>query len=67
VTDRMGARHVYSVERTEIVDPDDTWVLTADPLGTGRPTLTLTTCDPPGVNDKRLVVFATLHGSGLGA
>ena len=26
----------------------------------GAPTLTLTTCDPPHVNSKRLVVFAVL-------
>jgi LPXTG-site transpeptidase (sortase) family protein len=60
--DRQGRRHVYVVDGAEFVEPDASWVLGADPLGTGRPTLTLTTCDPPGVNDRRLVVFATLQG-----
>ncbi len=60
VTDRTGVRHIYAVDRSELVDPDATWVLGVDPLGTGQPTLTLTTCDPPGINDRRLIVFATL-------
>lgn len=63
VTDRTGARHVYVVDSSAVVDPDETWVLGPDPLGTGEATLTLTTCDPPHVNTKRLVVFATLKRS----
>ena len=48
------------VDDRRLVAPEDDWVLGRDPLGTGLPTLTLTTCDPPGVNDRRLIVFATL-------
>lgn len=59
--DRQGRQHVYIVDGTELVEPDASWVLGSDPLGSGRPTLTLTTCDPPGINDRRLVVFATLR------
>jgi LPXTG-site transpeptidase (sortase) family protein len=60
VGDRRGRTFVYRVARTEVVDPEDSWVLGEDPLGTGERTLTLTTCDPPGINSKRLIVFATL-------
>lgn len=60
LTDRKGVEHTYSVESSRLVTPDATWVLGEDPLGTGEPTLTLTTCDPPGVNSERLIVFATL-------
>jgi sortase A len=60
VGDRRGRTFVYRVARTEVVEPEDSWVLGADPLGTGERTLTLTTCDPPGINSKRLIVFATL-------
>ena len=60
VTDRAGREHRYVVDESRLVAPEDDWVLGRDPLGTGLPTLTLTTCDPPGVNDRRLIVFATL-------
>lgn len=63
LVDRSGAKHTYVVETTLLVDPNETWVLGPDPLGTGKPTLTLTTCDPPGVNSKRLIVLATLTAS----
>lgn len=63
VTDREGVRHTYVVDSSIVVGPDETWVLGPDPLGTGAPTLTLTTCDPPSVNTKRLIVFATLMRS----
>lgn|GEM_PF-491061 len=63
LTDRKGVRHTYIVDTSTLVDPDGDWVLGPDPLGTGEPTLTLTTCDPPGVNSKRLIVFATLKKS----
>ena len=48
----------YVVDSTLVVKPDETWVLGWDPLQAGMPTLTLTTCDPPHVNTRRLVVFA---------
>lgn len=63
LTDRKGVRHTYVVDSSTLVDPDADWVLGADPLGTGEPTLTLTTCDPPSVNTERLIVFATLKKS----
>jgi sortase A len=63
VTDRGGRRWVYSVVRQEIVDPADVRVIAPDPLGTGRPTLTLTTCHPRFSAAQRLVVFAELAGT----
>lgn len=60
VEDRQGAVHEYEIVRSEIVDPDETWVLEDDPLDSGLATLTLTTCDPPGINTKRLIVWGTL-------
>ncbi len=60
VTDRSGARHVYEVVEQRIVRPSDRSVLSRDPLGGGRPTLTLTTCNPRFSNRQRLVVFAEL-------
>lgn len=60
VTGRDGRRHVYRVDRQEVVSPDDVWVIGSDPLGTGNPTLTLTTCHPRFSAAQRLVVFAEL-------
>lgn len=60
VTDRAGVRHAYTIVRTEIVAPSDTWVLGDDPLGTGRPTITLTTCHPRFSDAQRLIVFGEL-------
>ena len=60
VTDRSGTRHVYSVVKQEIVSPHDAWVIGPDPLKTGKPTLTLTTCHPRFSNAERLIVFAEL-------
>jgi sortase A len=60
VTDRKERTFTYVIAEAVLVDPDESWVLGRDPLGTGRPTLTLTTCDPPNVNDRRLIVFGTL-------
>jgi sortase A len=63
VTDRQGTQWVYAVVRQEIVSPHAERVLKPDPLGTGRPTLTLTTCHPRFSNAQRLVVFAELQGA----
>lgn len=60
VTGRDGARHTYRVVRQEVVAPSATWVVDADPLDTGTPTLTLTTCHPRFSAAQRLVVFAEL-------
>lgn len=59
-TDPAGRVMVFSVHTTAVVYPDEVWVLGPDPVSVGAPTLTLTTCDPPHVNTKRLVVFAVL-------
>ncbi|MGH8906314.1 MAG: sortase [Egibacteraceae bacterium] len=60
VTDRQGTQWVYSVVRQEVVSPDAKRVLNPDPLSTGRPTLTLTSCHPRFSNAQRLVIFAQL-------
>jgi sortase A len=60
MTTRQGVRLRYAIVQKQLVDPDATWVLGPDPLHSGTSTLTLTTCDPPHVNSKRLIVFATL-------
>ena len=59
-TDEAGTLFHFTVHTTVIVRPDEVWVLGPDPVSVGAPTLTLTTCDPPHVNSKRLVVFAVL-------
>jgi sortase A len=58
VTMSDGMQHEYEVKRSFIVNPDADWVLKDEPLGRKGSFLTLTTCDPPGVNDKRLIVVA---------
>lgn len=60
VTDRSGKRFTYRVSEQRIVAPDDRSVLVDDPLGSGRPTLTLTTCHPRFSNAQRLIVLAEL-------
>ena len=60
VTGRDGERHTYRVAGQQVVAPSDVWVLDADPLGSGKPTLTLTTCHPRFSAAQRLVVFAEL-------
>ncbi|MFM7147803.1 MAG: sortase, partial [Actinomycetales bacterium] len=55
-----GTTYRYVVHSTQVVDPQDTWVLADDPLRLATAMLTLTTCDPPGTNERRLVVFAYL-------
>ena len=60
VTDRRGRRFTYRVAGQQVVAPSDTWVIDDDPLRTGRPTLTLTTCNPRFSAAQRLVVHAEL-------
>ncbi len=60
VVDRRGREWIYVVRTSRIVGPSDVWVLRDNPLGTGRPTMTLTTCHPRFSAAKRLVVFAEL-------
>ena len=61
VQDRDGLWFTYEVQESRIVDPDAVSVLGPDPLGTGQPTLTLTTCHPRFSMTERLVVLATLQ------
>lgn len=58
--DRAGKTWVYRVVEQRIVAPTDMSVIASDPLGNGKPTLTLTTCHPRFSNRQRLVVFAQL-------
>lgn len=51
-----GVLYRYQVEELFIVDPQDTYVL--NPVGYSA--LTLTTCDPPGTDERRLIVRARL-------
>jgi sortase A len=60
VTDRRGHRYTYRVAGQKVVAPADTSVIGDDPLGNGRPTLTLTTCNPRFSAAQRLVVHAEL-------
>lgn len=60
VTDRAGRHFVYRVVEQRIVSPSDTWVVDPDPRGTGRSTLTFTTCHPRYSARQRLVVWAEL-------
>lgn len=61
VADRAGSRWVYRVVEQRVVAPTELWVVGPDPLGGGRPTLTLTTCTPRFSAAQRLVVFAELE------
>lgn len=61
VVDRQGRKFVYAFVEQRIVGPGDTWVVGDDPLGTGEPMLTLTTCHPRFSAAQRLIVFAQLQ------
>ena len=61
VVDGNGERFVYEVDSSEVVSPRDGWVLGEDPLDSGEPTLTLTTCHPRFSAAQRLVTFAELR------
>jgi sortase A len=66
VVERAGRRWSYEVASKRIVGPDASWVLSADPLGTGTGTMTLTTCHPRWSATQRLIVFARLVTAGSG-
>lgn len=61
VQDTQQRTWTYRVREQRIVEPADTSVIASDPLGDGRPLLTLTTCHPRYSNRQRLVVFAELQ------
>ncbi|TDT17658.1 sortase A [Ilumatobacter fluminis] len=48
--------HVYAVNRVEVVQPTDVWIINPTPT----PTATLFACHPPGSTAQRIVVFADL-------
>ena len=60
LTTPEGDVRSYRVVDSFTVAPDESWVLGPDPRGDGASLLTLTTCDPPGVNSERLIVQAEL-------
>ncbi len=62
VLDRDGREWVYDYREQRVVQPTETWVVDEDPLGTGEPTITLTTCHPRGSAAQRLVVWGELRG-----
>ncbi|MBW3578496.1 MAG: class E sortase [Actinobacteria bacterium] len=61
VVDRERREWVYVVRRSQVVAPTAMWVIGRDPLGTGQPTMTLTTCHPRFSAAQRLVTFAELR------
>ncbi|MGH3443526.1 MAG: class E sortase, partial [Nitriliruptorales bacterium] len=62
VLDRARQEWVYEVRKSQVVAPTALWVTERDPLGTGAPMLTLTTCHPRFSSAQRLIVFAELVG-----
>lgn len=60
VVDTAGVEWVYAYHSQVIVDPSEAWVVGEDPIGTGEPTVTLTTCHPRFSDRQRLVVFGEL-------
>jgi len=62
VMDRQGREWVYAYREQRVVAPRDVWVVAEDPLATGAPTLTLTTCHPRGSSRQRLIVWGELVG-----
>ena len=60
LVDPNGTEWVYRFVHQQVVTPEDTEVLQPDPLGTGAPVLTLTTCHPKHSSAQRLVVLAEL-------
>lgn len=60
LADRRGRLFTDEVARQRVVAPTDVWVIGEHPLGTGRPALTLTTCDPRFSAEQRLIVHAEL-------
>jgi sortase A len=62
VVDRRGDEWVYAFREQRVVAPTDLWVVGDDPLGTGAPTLTLTTCHPRFSAAQRLIAWGELVG-----
>jgi sortase A len=62
VVDRRGDEWVYAYREVRIVAPQDVWVVGEDPLGSGAPTITLTTCHPRFSAAQRLIAWGELVG-----
>jgi sortase A len=62
VMDRQGREWVYAYVEQRIVQPTDVWVVGNDPLGSGAPTITLTTCHPRYSDAQRLIAWGELLG-----
>lgn len=60
VLDRAGQEWVYAYREQRIVRPTDVWVVGDDPLETGDPTITLTTCHPRHSAAQRLIAWGEL-------
>jgi sortase A len=64
VVDRQQRSWVYEVTESRVVLPHETWVIGPDPLDSGRPVMSFTTCEPHYSAEKRLIVFAELRDDG---
>jgi sortase A len=60
VVDLDGEEWVYEFTEQRVVSPADTWVVGEDPLETGEPTITLTTCHPRFSAAQRLIAWGEL-------
>jgi sortase A len=62
VVDRQGREWVYAFVEQRIVEPTDVWVVGHDPLESGAPMITLTTCHPRYSDAQRLIAWGELLG-----
>jgi sortase A len=62
VVDRRGQEWVYAYREQRVVAPTELWVVGDDPLGSGMPTVTLTTCHPRFSAAQRLIAWGELVG-----
>lgn len=61
VIDRNNKQWTYEITQQRVVGPGDVWVIGRDPLGDGKPLMTITTCHPRFSAAQRLVVWAELR------
>jgi len=60
VMDRQGREWVYAYVEQRIVAPTAMWVVGEDPLDSGAPMITLTTCHPRYSDAQRLIAWGEL-------
>lgn len=60
VMDRQGREWVYAYVEQRIVAPTAMWVVDEDPLESGAPMITLTTCHPRYSDAQRLIAWGEL-------